>query len=640
MNVLNVSVALVAAVLAGIGTELLGPPEATAQRLVGTVSNHECHDCIPGDGGGGSSLVSEGSAFCIDGFAGSFPCDNVDLAYYYDIADIGGGEGNDCWGWTDPIGGKEYAIYGRTSGTSFIDISDPRNPIYLGNLPPHAGNSEWRDIKVYADHAFLVSEAASSGMQVFDLTQLRSVASPPATFSETAHLSTFGYAHNIAVNEDNGYVYVVGSGQCSGGIYMIDVSTPGSPSSAGCYGGDGYTHDVQCVIYDGPDNEHDGKDICFASNEDGLTIVDVTDKAAPVQLSSVTYAGVGYTHQSWLTEDHAYLLLDDEVDELENGHATRTYIFDLMDLNSPSLSGQFDSTTAAIDHNQYIVGNHSFQANYTAGMRVLNLDAISSGQLCEVAYFDVYPPTDARGFNGAWTSYPFFASGTVIVSAIDGLAIVEPVLAGSQCTGTGASCGNDIREWGELCDGADAEACPGVCDGSCNCPEPVCGNDITESGEACDGVDDTACPGECTGTCTCPVVCSTGDLDVLGLKSDSRRFSMKATLDDASGDYDGADPRVAFLLGVTQGVGSFTIQTPAQQSYWSKSKPAKGRYIWVGDVNGLRKIKVTDRSAKSGLWKIVVKGREVPDADTVDPNSPPEIDISLTMGASCADGVY
>ena len=95
MNVLNVSVALVAAVLAAIGTELLSAPEATAQRLVGTVSNHECHDCIPGDGGGGSSLVSEGSAFCIDGFAGSFPCDNVDLSYYYDIADIGGGEGNE-----------------------------------------------------------------------------------------------------------------------------------------------------------------------------------------------------------------------------------------------------------------------------------------------------------------------------------------------------------------------------------------------------------------------------------------------------------------------------------------------------------------------------------------------------------------
>jgi len=30
----------------------------------------------------------------------------------------------------------------------------------------------WRDIKVYDDHAFIVSEAREHGMQVFDLTQL------------------------------------------------------------------------------------------------------------------------------------------------------------------------------------------------------------------------------------------------------------------------------------------------------------------------------------------------------------------------------------------------------------------------------------------------------------------------------------
>ena len=75
---------------------------------------------------------------------------------------------------------------GRTNGTSFVDISDPVNPVYLGNLPPGAANSSWRDIKEYADHAFMLTEAINSGMQVFDLTQLRTVPSPPATFSENA----------------------------------------------------------------------------------------------------------------------------------------------------------------------------------------------------------------------------------------------------------------------------------------------------------------------------------------------------------------------------------------------------------------------------------------------------------------------
>ncbi len=34
---------------------------------------------------------------------------------------------------------------GRVFGTSFVDISDPRNPVYLGNLPTHgAFGASWR----------------------------------------------------------------------------------------------------------------------------------------------------------------------------------------------------------------------------------------------------------------------------------------------------------------------------------------------------------------------------------------------------------------------------------------------------------------------------------------------------------------
>ena len=116
---------------------------------------------------------------CSGGMAGTYPCSNVDLMSFLALADIGGGSANDIWGWTDSSTGKEYVIMGRSNGTSFVDISDPVNPIYLGNLPPHSAISTSRDIKVYADHAFIVTAANNSGMQVFNLTQLRAVASPP-----------------------------------------------------------------------------------------------------------------------------------------------------------------------------------------------------------------------------------------------------------------------------------------------------------------------------------------------------------------------------------------------------------------------------------------------------------------------------
>jgi choice-of-anchor B domain-containing protein len=368
---------------------------------------------------------------CQDGMAGIYPCDNVDLLSFMPLAQIGGGNGNDSWGWTDPLTGEEYAIMGRTNGTGFVNISDPLNPIYVGNLPTHTSNSTWRDIKVYANHAYIVSEASNHGMQVFDLTQLRG-RTTPTTFSATAHYSQFGRAHNIAINEESGFAYAVGVQQgttCSGGLHMINIQNPVSPAFAGCFSADGYTHDTQCVMYNGPDEDYQGQEICFNSNENTVTIVDVTNKSVPVQIARQGYPGSRYTHQGWLTEDQRYFLVDDELDESQNGHNTRTYIWDLLSLENPLLLGFYESSAGAIDHNQYIVGDYSYQANYRAGLRILNIANIANTIVTQAGYFDIYPLNDNPNFNGAWSVYPFFDSGVVIVSGIEqGLFMTQPNL--------------------------------------------------------------------------------------------------------------------------------------------------------------------------------------------------------------------
>ncbi len=371
---------------------------------------------------------------CTNGFADIYPCDNVDLMAFFPLNEIGGGEANDIWGWTDPVTGKEYAIMGRTTGTSFVDVTDPANSIYLGNLPTHSNfSSSWRDIKVYANHAFIVSEANRSGLQVFDLTTLRNVTSPPVTFSETAYYGKFRSAHNVVINEDSGFAYAVGTNDCSGGLHMVDIQNPTNPTFAGCYSGDGYTHDAQCVIYNGPDATYQGREICFNYNEDTLTIVDVTNKNAPVQLSRTGYVGAEYTHQGWLTEDHTYLLMDDELDERNHGHNTRTYIWDVSDLDNPVNTGSYTNSTPNIDHNLYIKGNFAYQANYRAGLRILDISDIANNNLSEVGFFDIYPANDAAQFNGAWSNYPFFDSGTVVVSGIEqGLFVLKPNIGGSN----------------------------------------------------------------------------------------------------------------------------------------------------------------------------------------------------------------
>lgn len=386
---------------------------------------------------------------CVNGMAGEFPCHNVDLLSFVPSAMLGGSFINDMWGWTDPETGKDYALVGSNSGTTIVDVADAKRPVVVGWLPTFSdiGGEFWRDIKVYADHAFVVSEFDDHGMQVFDLTQVRDVdpADMPVVFGDTAHYDGVGHAHNVAINEETGYAYIVGSDTCGGGLHMVDIADPVNPSFAGCFTGDGYTHDTQCVIYRGPDADYYGRELCFSANAnfDGtpflntLSIADVTDKNNPVSIANVEYANDGYSHQGWLTPDQQYFLHGDELDEAFYGNNTRTRVWDVRDLDNPTVIGVFDNDTASIDHNIYTEGRYAIVSNYTSGLRVYDMVDVAAGELSEVAYFDVYPENDNASFEGGtWSNYPYFKQkGLVAVTGMDrGLFLVQPRIgrAGAQ----------------------------------------------------------------------------------------------------------------------------------------------------------------------------------------------------------------
>ncbi len=383
--------------------------------------------------GSGSSVIIKGttSDVCRAGVSSGFACKNVELLARMPLANIGGGSGSDSWGWKDPESGRYYAIMARSNGTSFIDITDPESPVYLGNLPSSSGESGWRDVKVYANHAFIVADAIPGhGMQVFDLTRLRGLSSAQQFTAETTY-SEIGAAHNIAINEDSGFAYIVGSNDCSGGFHMVDIRTPKSPSFAGCYSSDGYTHDVQCMTYTGPDQDHQNAEICFASNGGSFAIIDVSDKSAPVRLGKVfTYPLKSFAHQGWLDESQSVFFLGDEVDEVDFGSNTRTLMFDVRDLDKPVYTGAHLHSTSVIDHNMYVKGNYLYQANYLGGMRIFRIDRGKTTGLTEVGYFDTVPEKDSIDFDGAWNVYPFFDNGTILVSDIsNGLFILRASLA-------------------------------------------------------------------------------------------------------------------------------------------------------------------------------------------------------------------
>ncbi|WP_246615994.1 choice-of-anchor B family protein [Aquimarina litoralis] len=358
----------------------------------------------------------------VESDGGIYESCGIDFVSAISLSEMNASAGNDSWGWTDATTGREYAIMCLDNGTAFIDISNPESPVYLGKLPTATQSSQWRDAKVYQDHAFIVSEAPGHGMQVFDLTTLRNVTNPPQTFTANATYTGFGNAHNIVINETSGFAYAVGTSTFSGGPHFVNIQDPTNPVSAGGFistGGDAYSHDAQVVTYSGPDTDYTGREILIGSNQIEIVIADITDKDNPQTISTINYDNIGYTHQGWFTEDQRFFLLGDELDESSVGFNTRTVVFDFEDLDNPRFHMNYSGTTPAIDHNGYVKGNKFYLANYTAGIRIIDISSIASQSITEIGFIDTFPSNDNTGFNGAWNVYPYFESGNIVISDIN-----------------------------------------------------------------------------------------------------------------------------------------------------------------------------------------------------------------------------
>ncbi|MFO7845699.1 MAG: choice-of-anchor B family protein [Balneolaceae bacterium] len=405
---------------------------------------------------------------CQDGTAEGYPCENIDFYAHLSIEELLGEDSerleaaaNDIWGWTDPETSREYALVGLTTGVTFVDVSDPANPVVVGKLKepaPRAKNnplmarhddqdafkeaSSWRDLKVFENYLYVVSEQESHGLQVFDLRRLRDISETPEVLTQDYQYTEFGNAHNLAINKESGYAYVVGStsGQtCAerGGLHIINlIDNPAEPTFAGCYfeeeaggitdGQDGYIHDTQCVIYNGPDDRYSGLELCFSSSETTFTITDVDDKQDPATIFSGSYSGNQYSHQGWLTEDHRYFFMNDELDEIRTGVNTRTYVWDIQDLEEPEMIGFYEHNTTSTDHNLYTWENWMYQANYTSGLRVLDISSPTPENITSLGYFNTTPDNNQAGFEGLWSVYPYFSDDKVVVSDINnGLFILR-----------------------------------------------------------------------------------------------------------------------------------------------------------------------------------------------------------------------
>lgn len=315
--------------------------------------------------------------------------------------------GNDIWGYASPSG-REYALIGLASQTAIVEVTDPFNPVVIGQIS--GTTCTWRDMRTLGTYGYFVNQC-SGGMDIVDLTDIDSGQVP---LIQRWKGSNFDNAHNIAVNEASGFAYVV-SGNLSAGLVAVNLANPTNPSVAGVWPFAG-VHDVFVHSYtSGP---YAGREIafCFAPGS-GLIILDVTTKSNMFELSRLLYPNLGTTHQGWLTDDERYIIFGDESDESSSGLTSTTYVADVQDLDAPVLVNIYTNGICSIDHNLIIRGDLTYAANYSSGLRVFDTSDVLN--IAEVAYFDTFPSSNFVNFVGAWGVYPSLPSGIVLISDIE-----------------------------------------------------------------------------------------------------------------------------------------------------------------------------------------------------------------------------
>ena len=334
--------------------------------------------------------------------------------------------GAGCASYVSPSG-QEYACMGVRTGTVIYRITDPTAPVLIGHIPGRT--STWNEMAVLGEFLYSVADGngVTQGMQIIDMRQ---VDQGIVTLASTYHgPNNLGRVHTIQGNPASKTLYLNGSNL---GMLMLDVTDPTNPVEAGRWTTK-YVHD--CYVRTFTSGPYAGKEIAFfCCAGSGLYIVDVTNKAAMVNMSNVPYfppppAPGYYTHSGSLTADGRYFLINDEFDEINNltGNTT-THVVEVSDLFNPVWRGAFVNPIGVIDHNSQMVGNYLFLAAYRAGLRIY--DASNPLAMSEVGFFDTYPTGAGESFDGAWGTAVGYPSGNVIISDINrGLFVVDPTEA-------------------------------------------------------------------------------------------------------------------------------------------------------------------------------------------------------------------
>jgi len=300
-------------------------------------------------------------------------------------------KGNDVWGYVAPDG-TEYALMGLVNGTSIVSLEDPSNVA-----------------EVWNNHAYVSNESVGT-IAIIDLNNLPTGA-PFTDFQLEVNGAQIQDIHNLYIDE-NGYLYIAGSNLNGGGVIIYDLNNnPKNPVFAGT-GAFEYAHDVYVR-----DNKMYTSDIYAGA----FTVYDVSDKSNVTVLASQS-TPFNFTHNAWLSDNDNTLFT---TDERRNAY---TVAYDISDLDDIKELDRFRPLATeghdVIPHNVHVKDGFLVISHYTDG--IIIVDANKPDNLVEVGNYDTYDGDDG-GFSGCWGAFPFFASGIILASNLEGsLDVLQP----------------------------------------------------------------------------------------------------------------------------------------------------------------------------------------------------------------------
>jgi choice-of-anchor B domain-containing protein len=315
---------------------------------------------------------------------------------------------NDVWGFVDPATGKEYAVLGARAGTYIVDASDPTNPIQRGFIP--GPSSTWRDMRYYQGYVYSVTEGGG-GVQIIDV---RNPDSP--TLVNTWGQGFFSSAHNVALDTSTGILYPCGT---SNGVVIASLADPVNPTFLGNYNSS-YLHDLQV---------QDGWAHLGEINSSRYRILEIQNAPSWQILGN---ASVPSSHQVWPTRDNNYAVTSSE----STGGIMR--VFDISNKSAPQRIANWRTGNSFTSvHNAFIRDRVIYAAYYSEGFRAVDISDPSRPR--GVCYYDTSNSTS--GFTGAWGCYPFQPSGSVYISDISGGLYIFDTPASTRLFGGGTTTG-------------------------------------------------------------------------------------------------------------------------------------------------------------------------------------------------------